>query len=169
MTYRNIGWSIIAGLASSALFAMLAKGGVLSTVGIYLSPVPLIMAGLAFGFFGSLIAGIVGQMFLPVMMAGGAVVLYSLCDVLPCLVLVFLALRGKTDNEGNKKWYPIGYLISWISVLSGIFALFTVMFVSASIALQGGEAVGIPESLRILFNQATDIALGNNGHILFFI
>ena len=123
---KNIIWSIVAGLLGGALFSLIMKGGLLAMIGICLSPLPLIMAGLSIGFVGATIASAVGLLLLSVLTSGEATIIYFAWDIAPSLLLVFLALKHRKE-EKKTVWYPLGYMLSWLSLLTAGIALLTIL------------------------------------------
>ncbi len=105
---------------------MMMKGGLSAMIGLCLSPLPVIMAGLSIGFIGATIASAAGLLLLSILTFGEATVIYFAWDIAPSLLLVYLALKHRTQNKGTV-WYPIGYMLSWLSLLTAGIALLTIL------------------------------------------
>jgi len=129
---KNIIWSIVAGLLGGALFSMMMKGGLLAMIGICLSPLPIIMAGLSIGFIGATIASAAGLLLLSILTFGEATIVYFAWDIAPSLLLVFLTLKHRTQGKGTV-WYPVGYMLSWLSLLTAGIALLTIFAIIAAL------------------------------------
>lgn len=142
--------SIGAGILSAVLFASAVSGMALSIVPIYLSPLPLFLAGLGYGGGGAIIAGISGAAAL--LLAGGPMlaIAYFLFNAAAPAVLSRVAAwsRTFTDSEGREvvEWYPAGYLFVWLAGL-GI-ALMLLLALLAQ-TLEGGLSGLIPQQLQI--------------------
>lgn len=166
---KNIGLSVLAGLLGGALFAAMAKGALLSMFGFLFSLVPVIMAGLAFGAAGVFSASAAGLVLVAVLTGGSAAPLYLIWDLLPAVLLVLLLLKNKKDDKGNIVWYPIGYALSWLSVLTAVIGILTVMmmlyvfgaaeaFVTAQAAGKTGEEIANSVNAAVATGWDFDIA-----------
>ena len=111
---------------------MMMKGGLSAMIGLCLSPLPVIMAGLSIGFIGATIASAAGLLLLSILTFGEATVIYFAWDIAPSLLLVYLALKHRTQNKGTV-WYPIGYMLSWLSLLTAGIALLTILAIVAAL------------------------------------
>jgi len=129
---KNIIWSIVAGLLGGAVFSMMMKGGLLAMIGVCLSPLPIIMAGLSTGFIGATIASAAGLLLLSILTFGEATIIYFAWDIAPSLLLVYLALKHRTQGKGTV-WYPLGYTLSWLSLLTAGIALLTILAIIAAL------------------------------------
>ena len=129
---KNIIWSIIAGLLGGALFSMMMKGGLPAMIGLCLSPLPVIMAGLSIGLIGATIASAAGLLLLSALTFGEATIIYFAWDIAPSLLLVYLVLKHRTQGKGTV-WYPLGYMLSWLSLLTAGIALLTILAIVATL------------------------------------
>lgn len=111
---------------------MMMKGDLSAMIGLCLSPLPVIMAGLSIGFIGATIASAAGLLLLSILTFGEATVIYFAWDIAPSLLLVYLALKHRTQNKGTV-WYPIGYMLSWLSLLTAGIALLTILAIVAAL------------------------------------
>lgn len=123
LSIQNIGWGIIAGLASGSMFGLIGLGGFPAMLGIYFSAVPLFMVGLSYGKILLLISIFSGITILSFIFGVSAASLFLFCDVIPAFLLVFLLLKKTKSKTGEQDWYPVGYALSWLAIAGGIFAL----------------------------------------------
>ena len=130
-----LGVAALCGLISGALFLSLLFGlpGMLL---VYFAQLPVLFAGLTLGLTGSGIA-VIGAIVMIGMMVGMAAALgYALLHALPALFTVRQALLRR-DDGGQTEWFPIGLLLTQLTVLAGI-------GVVLAFALLGGEPGGLP-------------------------
>jgi hypothetical protein len=113
--HREIAIAIAAGLASTMImvlpvfalpFAMLSP----------FFPLPLLLCGLSRGLtsaaIGMAIFGLAMSVLTPESSALPVVAIYGL----PALLLVWLALQNRPDEDGNPVWQPVGEIVSSMSV-----------------------------------------------------
>lgn len=123
--------AIAAGVVGALLYVgIIALGPVLGVVPWLLSPVPLIAVGLMYGPGLALLAGLCGGLaFYGGSLSVGAAGIYVVSDVVPALLVVFLALRpapGRTAAEvaaapgDAASWMPPGAILARLSVLPPI-------------------------------------------------
>lgn len=133
--------SIVAGLLSGALLLSvytLSLGGMLLS---YLTPLPLFVAGLTFGFPAAVVAGLAGG----IMSLAGSPAhagIYLLAFAAPVAVLVRQSLLARPAEEvggrqGELYWYPPELLIMW---LAGLAVLVVLAMLIDSFGTPGGLA-----------------------------
>ena len=128
---RNMGLAGLAGIVSAALFVLSLKDPNLSAIGLLTAPVPLAMAGFAFSFTGLVIAAVTGILAAVPLSSPAAAVFYVISSVLPTMLLTGLCLKNRKNENGEAVWYPIGYALSWTSVVTALlmtFILFVILF-----------------------------------------
>jgi hypothetical protein len=103
---------------------------------VYFAQLPVLFAGLTLGLTGSGIA-VIGAIAMIGMMVGMAAALgYALLHALPALFTVRQALLRR-DDRGQTEWFPIGLLLTQLTVLAGIGVVLAFL-------LLGGEPGGLP-------------------------
>lgn len=112
---KDIGLSLIAGLASALVYLSVLSGGGLAVFLAYLMPLPIILVGLGIGFGRAALAGalalaIVAAMAWPAVPAFAAIVLA------PAFLVTFLALRKGTDRKGGVSWTDPGLIVTVLAV-----------------------------------------------------
>jgi hypothetical protein len=132
-TYILIGAG--AGLVSAALFASAATEAALGGILLFLSPLPLFLAGFGWGRSAALLAALGAT----VVIAGGlgpaAASLFALILAAPIVVLVHLTLLARPvaglhgAPDGAVEWYPPGRLVACAALIAGALAgLFVLLF-----------------------------------------
>ena len=150
--------ALAAGLASALMFASITSGALISLLLINLAPLPLMVAGLAWGplvaAMGSLAAAaVIGAVFgIPYGMA------FVLTNALPACWLSHLVLLARrkangvaTANQEALEWYPVGRILLWIVILA---ALIT----TATLLIMGSDASTIQHTIRKGWAQLLDSA-----------
>lgn len=110
------------GLSAAASMTFL-MGSPAALVLVYVAPLPLLLVGLGLGAKPGVIAAVTG--FMVAGLTGGATTagLYGLLNALPAALVVRQALMQRpTGPAGGVQWYPVGSILSWLTVLgAGIF------------------------------------------------
>ncbi len=145
---KDLGLSVVAGLASALVFLSVLTGGALSVVLAYLMPLPLVMVGFSWGFkrlllgSGLALAVVLGA-------APSAVPVFATAVLLPAAVLVCLARHCRPSAAGGVDWYPPGSLLAWLAVVA-----VGLMVVGTSLAT--AEGAGFEDEARRAITQFFD-------------
>jgi hypothetical protein len=134
-----IGGGLISAIASLAFLGGVPGALLLA----YLAPLPLMMAGLAFGPAAAAVASVAGALAAGAVGSTAAVALFAVIHGLPAWMTVRLALinrpaektgrqQGGTIGEGadDTVWYPAGHVLAWLTALGGGFFLISVLFIA---------------------------------------
>ncbi len=164
-------WTIAAGAASAALYAMLLTGslGLSMPLGFgalvvpYFAQVPLFAIGLWLGLGGAALAAAIAVV---VLLALGGIVfalVFLAVNAAPVVFMTHQALLNRADGRGGVEWYPAGALLTWIIAMASIgFAALAVYFIDEPGGLKGFIAEGIRLSVR--FEGAPDaVAAASEG------
>lgn len=121
---------LAAGLASALLAAGVAAGALLAVPLFYLSPLPVMIAGIAFSPLAAALAAITGGVGLWIAFGGTFLITYLVGLGGPAVGLSYAALLARADPAGRSGlvWFPVGGLV----LLAAGFAT-----VSVTIALFG--------------------------------
>lgn len=119
-SYKNIGFAGLVGILAGALFALVSKGSGLSVIGFLASPIPIAFAGLAFGYTGLAIGCIAAVAVLSVLSDVSNAMLYIMWDIVPVALITALLLRNRKSEDGETVWYPVGYALSWTSIVTAV-------------------------------------------------
>lgn len=142
--------SIGAGLLSAVLYGSAASGSALSIIPIYLSPLPLFMAGLAYGGVCVHIAGAVGT--LAITLAGGPqlAIAYFVVNAAAPMLLCHAAAWSREvladDGQTKIEYYPTGLLFAW---LCGLGIAIMTMLAAYMQTVEGGLGAWIPRILQV--------------------
>jgi hypothetical protein len=149
-----------AGIVAAVLFASLARNSALAILLFYLTPLPLMLAGIGWGTRAVLLALFTATIPLAILDSRLTAIVFCLFLALPCVVLCYLfllhrrvpvqsgdqedAAAGKTQID----WYPFGNIIAWAAVMAGVIAVFAF--------LQFGlDRKSYLENIRAKFDDAT--------------
>jgi hypothetical protein len=109
---------------------------------VYMTQLPLFVAGLWLGTGGAAIAGLTGAVLLLLVSdALGAGIFLGL-DAVPVVVLVRQALLARRQPDGTFAWYPPGLLTAWLTATA-------LVGLAAALLLFGGPA-GLQAAVRVV-------------------
>ncbi len=124
-----------AGLASAAASLAFIAEIPFALVLVYFSPLPLIAVGLANGAWVTVVGSFVGL--LATALGGGvsAMIVFSIIQGLPSILLVYLALLTRqTENrrtaENKVDWFPFGHIVAHLGLLGGTSLVIVAIFAS---------------------------------------
>jgi hypothetical protein len=117
-----------AGAAAALLFASVTSGAWLSVILFYLSPLPIMIAGLGWSHWAALIAAVTGAVALGI--AFGTMFFFAFLAGagLPAWYLGYLAMLARPGANGDAsgaataplEWYPPGRLVVWAAALAAL-------------------------------------------------
>lgn len=116
---------VAAGIASALLYGSLAGGTPLAMVLFYIAALPLFIAAIGWGWATALV-GALAAMAASFPLAGASgTLLFALAVCAPAVGLGYLAnlSRASSNGSGALEWYPVGRLIAWTAVISGLLLL----------------------------------------------
>ena len=103
-----------AGLISALLFMSHTLGSVGALVLVYLTMLPLFLAGLGLGVAGALISAIVAGLVVGLAAGGLAFIGFVATNAVPVVIAVRLALLSHAGPDGTQEWFPLGRLLQYI-------------------------------------------------------
>jgi hypothetical protein len=151
--------ALAAGAASALMVASTMSGATLSMFLYFLAPLPLMVAGLGWGWISATIAGVAAAIGLGAIFGLHYLIFYSLAVAAPSAWLSHLALLARqvpSSNTANAnatattptlEWYPIGRLLVWIVAVA-------VGTVAVALLSLGTSAETISETLQNTFTRA---------------
>jgi len=146
--------ALVAGAASALMVASTMSGAMLSTFLYFLAPLPLMVAGLGWGWISAALAGAAAAIGLGAIFGLHYFILYALAIAAPSIWLGHLALLARPVANANDaaaphtlEWYPIGRLLLWIIAIA-------VVIVTAALFSLGTSAEVISETLQSTFTRA---------------
>ena len=157
--------AMAAGCASALMFASIISGVLISLLLFYLAPLPLMVAGLAWGPLSATIGGIAAASGLAAIFGLPYGIAFVIMIALPAWWLGHLALLGRpvsgdaAAGDGappaapTLEWYPIGRILLWI-------AGFAMLTTTAILFTLGTDAATITEVIRKSPAMVSRIARG---------
>jgi hypothetical protein len=145
--------ALAAGCASALMFASIISGMLISLLLFYLAPLPLMVAGLAWGPLCATIGGIAAAAGLAAILGLPYGIGFVIMVALPAWWLAHLALLGRpaignagADDHASPgpaalEWYPIGRILLWI-------AGFAMLTTAAVLLTLGTDAAAITSMIR---------------------
>lgn len=145
---KDLGLSVVAGLASALVFLSVLTGGGIGVVLAYLMPLPLVMVGFSWG-LGRVLLGSGLALAVMLVAAPSAVPVFATTALLPAVILVCLSRQYRLTPAGNVDWYPPGSLLAWLAVVAVGLMILGILLVTA-------EGVGFEDEARRYITQLLD-------------
>jgi hypothetical protein len=136
--------ALAAGAASATMFASIISGALISLLLVYLAPLPLMLAAIAWGPLCAAIGGIAAAAVLGAILGLPHGLAFAISVALPAWWLGHLALLGRPVAGGapdDLEWYPLDRIMLWTA---GFAALTTF----AALLTLGTDAAAITQTLR---------------------
>ena len=100
-----------AGVTAALLFATLATGQAFAVGLFYLTPLPILLAGIAWNHIAGAIAALTAAVILGSFLGLWFLLAFTIGIGLPAYILAYLALLARTDEDEDIEWYPAGRLV----------------------------------------------------------
>jgi hypothetical protein len=147
--------ALVAGSASALMFTSIASGVLASLLLVYLAPLPLMVAAIAWGPLCGSLAGLAAALGMGAVLGLPYGIAFAVTVALPAwwlghLVLLGRPLHSATGADAGVEWYPVGRILLWISG----FAALTTM---AGLFTIGTDADAITGALAQAFLRAAAI------------
>lgn len=148
------------GLVAAVLFASLANNSALAVLLFYLTPLPVLLAGIGWGARTALVSCITAALVVALVLRLQTGVAFAVYIGLPGVILSYLfLLRRAVLPEGGEgalppggqppvEWYPLGRIIAWATLMAG-------GLVALGLLLLGGDGEGYRQSVRAMFDEST--------------
>lgn len=140
--------SVACGALAGCLYLAAGFGTVGALVLVYMTELPLFVAGLWFGTGAAATAGLSGAVVLLAASDLLGAALFAAMNAAPVALLVRQALLARRRGDGTLVWYPPGLLTAWLTALA-------LGGIAAALALYGGPD-GLQTALRRLVSAVLD-------------
>lgn len=139
------------GLVAAVVFASATTGPLfIRFLLFFVTPLPIALAGLGWGWRSALLAGLVGSGIVFAFAGPPTALAFALTQAVPMVLLTYLALLSRpigeaglqhaNENGPAVEWYPAGRLVIWSAVMAGVMAV-------ASLAVLGGDLEELRKAL----------------------
>lgn len=144
-----------AGLVAAALFASLANNSTLAVTLFYLTPLPILLAGIGWGVRAAQIAFATAALLVAIILNLTTAVAFALYIGLPGVLLSHLMLLRRELPPGSAspagagpavEWYPFGRIIAWASLMAG-------GLVALGLTMLGGDGEGYRHAVKAMFDE----------------
>jgi Predicted membrane protein (DUF2232) len=146
------------GLVAAVLFASLANNTALAVTLFYLTPLPLLLAGVGWGARAALLSCVTALVLVGIFLGGVTALVFGLCIGVPGAVLSYLMLLRRqvtppaapgANPPPIVQWYPLGSIIAWSALMAGgIVAIALILFVAI-----GGDMTAYRHGVRAIFDE----------------
>ena len=145
---RTAAVAVACGSVGACLYLAVMLGTPSGLVFVYLTQLPLFIAGLWLGTGAAALAGLTGALVLLAAsdLLGAAV--FAAVNAVPVALLVRQALLARRDSDGTVVWYPLGLLTAWLTA-------FALAGIAAALLLLGGPE-GLQSTLRGVVAEVLD-------------
>jgi hypothetical protein len=143
------------GLVAAVVFASATTGPLVARFLLFfITPLPIALAGLGWGWRIAVIAGLSGTLLVAIGAGLLVALVFALSQVVPMVALTHLALLNRTGPAGGGtiEWYPPGRLVVWGAVIAGLLAL-------ASLLLVGGDLEDLRKALGEFIEKTLESSL----------
>jgi hypothetical protein len=145
------------GLVAAVVFASATTGPFFARfVLMFITPLPIALAGLGWGWRSAVLAGAVGSALILVFSGPAVAVAFALTQAAPMALLTYLALLSRPIIENDEptavEWYPVGRLVVWSAVLAGLMSISLLMMI-------GGDLEALRKSLADVITTALETGL----------
>lgn len=161
----TISIALAAGLASALMFASITSGAAISLLLINLAPLPLMVAGLAWGPLSAAIGGVAATVVIASLFGIPYSIAFAVVNVLPAWWLAHLVLLARqkenvapADPDEKLEWYPVGRVLVWILV-------FATIITATTLLTMGTDAAAIQSTIRkgwVELLEATGLTLNDS-------
>ncbi len=146
--------AIACGVAGACLYLAVLLGTPGALILVYMTQLPLFLAGLWLGTGAAALAGLTGSLILLAAsdLLGAAV--FAALNAAPVVLLVRQALLARRRGDGTLAWYPLGPLTAWLTALA-------LAGIAAALLLLGGPH-GLQSALRSVVAEVLDRLAGRH-------
>lgn len=151
MNMGRLGTALVAvacGSVGAGLYLAVMLGSPSGLIFVYMTQLPLFVAGLWLGTGAAALAGLTGALVLLAARDLLGAALFGVLNAVPVVLLVRQALLARQGSDGTVVWYPLGLLTAWLTgfALAGI---------AAALVLLGGPE-GLQSTLKSVVAEGLD-------------
>ncbi len=132
------------GLVAAVVFASATTGPMLARLLLmFVTPLPIALAGLGWGWRSAVVAGAVGSALIFVFSSPAVAAAFAITQAAPMVFLTYLALLSRPiaesglasgdDDATAVEWYPVGRLVIWSAALAGLMAIAMLMIIGGDL------------------------------------
>ncbi|HEV8680987.1 MAG TPA: DUF2232 domain-containing protein [Stellaceae bacterium] len=140
--------AIACGAAGGCLYLAVMLGTPGALILVYMTQLPLFLAGLWLGAGAAALAGLTGIFVLLAASDLLGAALFAALNAAPVALLVRQALLARRRSDGTLAWYPLGALTAWLTV-------FALAGIAVAILLLGGPH-GLRSALQSVIGEGLD-------------
>ena len=146
----NAALAVGCGVGAACLYLAVVLGSPGAIILVYMTQLPLFLAGLWLGTGAAALAGLTASLLLLAASDFLAAAIFAALDAGPVVLLVRQALLARRRDDGAVSWYPPGLLAAWLTALAlgGIAVAF--------VLLGGPDGLQSPD--LVLLTQRSEIA-----------
>ena len=144
-----------AGVTSALLFAAVATGQTFAVALFYLTPLPIVIAGIGWSHLAGAIAALVSAIVVGVFFGFWFVFAFLAAIGIPAYLLSYLAMLARPvgNGSGTLEWYPVGRLVLAAALIAG-------GATAVSIAAFGFDVESYRNGLKAAFERVLRAQLG---------
>lgn len=142
------------GLGAACLYLTVVLGSPGAFILVYMTQLPLFIAGLWLGAGAAALAGLAASLVLFAASDFIAAAIFTALNVLPVLLLVRQGLLARRREDGTLAWYPPGLLTAWLAALA-------LIGMGVAFLLLGGPG-GLQRALQELVAHVLDRLTGDS-------
>jgi hypothetical protein len=163
--FEGMGLAVVWGAVGACPYLLVPTGSPGVMILVYLTQLPLFVAGLCLGAGASMLAGLAGALILAAGSNLIAAAVFAGLNAAPVVLLVRQSLLARLDPQGAIEWYPPGLLTAWLTGL-GLAAIAAVL-----VLLGGPDGVqgAVRDALASAFGRRVDEAAAGRDEVAGFI
>ena len=148
-----------AGLTSSLLYGSVFTGSSLAIILFYLAPLPLMLAGIGWGWRGAAVGAVAGAIADALLLNTDVGLFFTVTCAAPAVWLSYLAMLSRPVDE-SVEWYPPGRLVAWTACFAFVLAAIAMLAIGPDVETYRANVKAAVEEL--MSTQSGDpVSLGD--------
>jgi len=139
--------AIACGVAGGCLYLAVFLGTPGALILVYLTQLPLFIAGLSLGTGAATLAGLTGTLILLTVSDLLGAAIFAVLNAVPVVLLVRYALLARHRSDGTLAWYPLGELTAWLTALALAGIAVALLLLGGPHGLRSALQIGVGEVL----------------------